>query len=237
MSRLARVPARRRGLEILDDPLVPASLRERSLRDVARSNVVFGGLRAAVAELDAAVDALARAGSHPAVTLLDVGTGLADIPARARTAAARRGVPLRIVGLDAASSLLRAAATRLDDRVAGDALTLPFADRSVDVVLASQVMHHFDEGGAVALVREMNRVARHRVVIADLRRSWFAAAGFWLASWPLRFHPITRHDGVMSVLRGFTADELEHIVQAACGARPQARHHLGFRLTVSWSPP
>jgi hypothetical protein len=77
-------------------------------------------------------------------------------------------------------------------------------------------------------------VARRHVIVSDLRRSWLAACGFWLVSWPLRFSPVTRHDGTLSVLRGFTAAELAHHVQLATGQRATIRRHLGWRLTASW---
>jgi hypothetical protein len=69
-----------------------------------------------------------------------------------------------------------------------------------------------------------------------LRRSLVAAAGFWLGSFPLRFHPVTRHDGVVSVMRGFTPSELASIVERATGQRPIVTRRLGFRLTTSWTP-
>ena len=82
----------------------------------------------------------------------------------------------------------------------------------------------------------MNRVARHRVVISDLRRSFLAAAGLWLGSFPLGFHPVSRHDGVVSVMRGFLPFELADIVERATGRRPAVVRRLGFRLTTSWTP-
>jgi hypothetical protein len=74
------------------------------------------------------------------------------------------------------------------------------------------------------------------VVVSDLRRSWVAAAGFWLASFPLRFHKVTRHDGVLSVLRGYTARELSSAVFEAVGVRPTVHRRMGFRITTSWVP-
>jgi SAM-dependent methyltransferase len=106
----------------------------------------------------------------------------------------------------------------------------------MDIVLCSQLMHHFDDDGARRLIREMNRVARHAVIVSDLRRSWIAAAGFWLVSFPLRFSPVTRHDGVLSVLRGFTTAELAGLVRAETGMAPVVRRRLGFRLTARWTP-
>jgi len=82
----------------------------------------------------------------------------------------------------------------------------------------------------------MHRVARLRVIVSDLQRSWFAAAGIWLASFPLAFHPVSRHDGVVSVLRGFTRRELGELVESAVGQRADVRYRLGFRVTASWTP-
>jgi len=224
-------PRRRRGIELLDDPAVDPEVIKRSMSDVVRSNVVFGGSRAAMAELRPAILRLGSSG-----TLLDVGTGAGDIPATARHAAKRAGVTLWTIGIDMAEPLISANRVRNSVVVRGDALQLPFRDRSVDIVMCSQLLHHFRAGDAVALVHEMNRVARLRVVISDLRRSWLAASGLWAASFVLGFHPVSRHDGVVSVMRGFVCVEMADIVEAATGARPAVRRRPGFRLTTSWIP-
>lgn len=169
-------------------------------------------------------------------TLLDVGTGLADIPARLQREASAAGRSLTTIGIDGAPSLVAAIRDRVSFAVCAEARALPFADHSIDIVFCSQLLHHFDDADAKALIRELNRVARHAVIVCDLRRSWIAAAGFWLASFPFRFHAVTRHDGVVSVLRGFTRAELTHLVSAAVGVAPRVQRRLGFRLTVHWSP-
>jgi SAM-dependent methyltransferase len=224
-------PRRYRGVEHLDDPATDPAVRERSLHDVRRSNALLGGTRAVLSEFERIVSWLGME-----ATLLDVGTGLADIPARARVLAARHEVKLTVVGVDEAESLLRAAAPVLDAGVCADARRLPFADSSVDVVTCSQLLHHFEDAEIPNVLREMNRVARVAAIVSDLRRSWIAASGFWLASWPLRFQPVTRHDGFVSVLRGFTADELAAHVRNATGEPTTVRRHLGYRLTAIWRP-
>jgi hypothetical protein len=82
----------------------------------------------------------------------------------------------------------------------------------------------------------MHRVARRRAIVADIRRAWAAAAGIWAGSWAMGFHPISRHDGVVSVLRGFRAHELSAAVLKATGCVPTVRNRRGFRVTASWSP-
>jgi SAM-dependent methyltransferase len=221
-------PARRRGVELIDDPGIDPAVITRSLRDVARSNLLFGGRRAVLRALDRCLPALGRA-----ATLLDVGTGIGDIPAAARARAARRGVALTTVGVDLSVPLAAASRARIGHAVCADAFRLPLRDASVDVVTCSQVLHHFEAADAARLLAELARVARVAVIVSDLRRSWLAAGLFWLVSFPLAFHPVTRHDGTLSVLRGFTGDELASLVHEA-GGRADVRRALGWRLTATW---
>ena len=227
-------PARRRGLEILDDPTIDPLLVRRSLADVARSNALFGGTRAVVVEIRRALTALDSGRSE--LTLLDVGTGAGDIPRSAERSARSRGVRLMTIGLDASEILAVATRPALAAGIRGDALDLPIADRGVDIAICSQVLHHFGDEEALQVIRELDRVARVRVIISDIRRSWMAAGGIWIASFPLGFHPVSRHDGVVSVMRGFTPGELSELVTAAIGRVPLVRRRIGFRITASWTP-
>ena len=230
MLSLPALP-RLRGVELLDDPGVSSDLMNRSMSDVARANVLFGGRRAAIAELRPVLETMG-----PKASMLDVGTGLGDIPSAAKIVAKQIGLDLWTIGFDLSLPLVTENRESNDVVARGDALRLPFKDNSVDVAMASQLLHHFQFDDAVAVVREMSRVARKRAIISDLRRSVFAAAGIWAASFPLRFHPVSRHDGVVSVMRGFLPNELTEIVKTATGIVPEVSHRLGFRLTASWTP-
>ena len=224
-------PPRSTEAELLDAPDVDPAVVTRSLADVARSNALFGGRSSAIEELRDVLKELPRC-----ATLLDVGTGLGDIPRQARDVADENGIELRAFGLDSAEELARMSRSGVDFAVCGDALNLPFADRSVDVVMCSQVLHHFARPDAVALLQEMDRVARVRVIVSDIRRSRIAAIGLWLASFPLRFHAVSRHDGVVSVMRGFTPEELVDTVREAVARPATVRQRRLFRVTTSWAP-
>ena len=224
-------PARRRGMEFLDLPDVDQALVTRSLADVACANSLFGGVSSAVDEIKETLREL-----PPEATLLDVGTGLGDIPCRARAIARKKGIELTTIGLDSAWGLAVASRSSVTFSVHADARRLPFSDNSVDIVMCSQVLHHFSGLDALNLLREMNRVARKRVIVSDIRRSWLAAIGLWIVSFPLRFHAVSRHDGVVSVMRGFTPRELVDTVHDAVARRPTAHRRRGFRVTTSWTP-
>jgi len=117
--------------------------------------------------------------------------------------------------------------------VRGDALDLPFRDASVHASISTLTLHHFPEDQAVRLLEEMRRVARHRVVVNDLERhrlnhlsARLLAATLW------RGNRLTRHDGPLSVLRSFTADELLALGRRAGLRNPVVHRHVPWRLVL-----
>ena len=226
-------PARRRGHEMLDDPSHDAALAERSLHDVALANRWFGGRRAILREVR---QVLSRTPAGMTLRLLDIGTGLGDIPAAVQRLAGRDARHVTTIGLELAPALAHVAHGACSHAVAANALALPFATASIDIVTCSQLLHHFEDETAARLLRECTRVARHAVIVGDLRRSWVAVAGLWLSSFALRFHPVSRHDGVVSILRGYTRAELALLIARATGRRAVVRHALGWRITATWFP-
>ena len=93
------------------------------------------------------------------LTLLDVGTGGADIPLALLARAGRRGRGARrSSGIDSRPEVLAAAvvarpavaATPGLELHVGDGRSLPYADGSFDVVHASMVLHHLPPDEAVA---------------------------------------------------------------------------------------
>jgi ubiquinone/menaquinone biosynthesis C-methylase UbiE len=226
VSRLTLSPT---GREILDDPATDPAAVALSLRNIARANWWFGGLAAVRYGLHRV---LGREVRH--ATLLDVGTGQGDIPLMARTWAKARGLDLEIVGVDRHPVAARLARRQGVPAVLACAGDLPVKSRGVDVVVVSQVAHHLDARSCILLFRECHRVARLGVVIADLRRSRPAAAGFWLGSRLLRFDPVTCADGLTSLRRAFTVEQLRSLLHQADIPATVVRRP-GARLVATWS--
>lgn len=222
-----------RAVETLDDPHADAGLVAASLRDIARINRVFGGAAAAARRVD---EYLAATPAGAVLTLLDVGTGSGDIPRAVARRARRRGIRLRLLGLERHPAAVREAARAGDlAAILADGSRLPLRPRAVDLVLCCKVLHHAPGAAGTRLIAELDRVARLAVVIADIHRSALAAAGIWLAGHLLRFHPATRRDSVISVFRGFSRPELERAC-AAAGVRATVKSHPGYCLTAAWRP-
>lgn len=225
------------GAERMDEPDADPAELARSLADLRAVNRWLGGTRVAMRHLAGLV---AR---HPrrAWRVLDVATGSADIPLAVARWMRARGLPCRVVATDLHPGTLavaaRAVAHEPDVETApADALALPFEDGAFDVALCSTALHHFDDAAdVVRVLREMHRVARVGGVVNDLARSRPALAGaHLLAATVWRAHPVTRHDGPLSVRRAFTPAELrEHARRAGL---PNARvvAHVPFRVALVW---
>jgi hypothetical protein len=220
------------GTELLDDPLSDPATVAVSLRNIARANRWFGGASAVRFGLDRALGEVA---SGATLSLLDLGTGLGDLPHVAVRWGARRGVRITPVGLElnrAAATLARS--TGLATAVACAGMP-PIRDKSVDLVLLSQVAHHLTCDSVVHLFRACDRLARRAVIVADLRRHPLAAPAFRLGARLLGFDPVTLADGVTSLHRGFSRPQLLELM-AQAGVRGRVDQRPGFRLVATWQP-
>lgn len=223
-----------RAPELMDRPEADRAQLWKSLEDLAVVNLLLGGRSTAVRlVLD-----LASKVSHRPVKILDVGTGGADIPRRLVVQARKRGVAVSITASDIHPVTLqfaRAATARIPEIAvqAADALHLPFGDGSYDIVTSYTTLHHFDRSEAAKVLSEMVRVARTAVVVTDLSRSAAALAGANLLAATLwRYHPITRHDGPISVRAAFTPEELLQLAREVTSGDAIVRRHPLFRLSL-----
>jgi ubiquinone/menaquinone biosynthesis C-methylase UbiE len=231
MDRRADAP------EHLDGPLGDPAVLAGNLRDLRRVNRYLGGS----ALSRRAIEALLTEPEPERVHLLDVGTGAADIPMTLVDDWRRAGRHLEVTAIDSRPEVIAAAAKAPATRAmpelhlaVADGRELPYADGSFDVAHASLVLHHLEPGDAVALLREMSRVARLGVVINDLSRGWLAWLGAWLLAHVATANAFTRHDAPLSVRRAYTPAEAAAMFERA-GLRPIYEAHglLGHRWAIA----
>jgi len=218
------------GTELLDDPAAHPDVVAESLRNIARSNRWFGALAALRHGLRRMLGGIPPGTT---VTLLDVGTGSGDVPRAAVDWGLRRGIHIVPLGLERSKVAARLAVEHGLPVVVGCAGSPPVADKSVDLVLVSSVVHHFEPDSVVELLRTCNRLARLGVVILDLRRGPLGPLAFWFGARFLRFDPVTVHDGMTSIRRGYTRGELARLLSRA-GVRGSVDRRPGYRLVATW---
>lgn len=234
MRRLADTP------ELLDGPLDDLVALAANLRDLRRINRLLGGTRLS----RQALGALVGQRTEP-LTLLDVGTGAADIPASLVTRPLPDGPRLTVTAIDSRAEVLAAAIAGRADLASldglhlaiGDGRALQDPDGSHDVVHASLVLHHLEPDDAIRFLGEMSRVARLGVIVNDLARSRLAWMGAWLLGHVLTGNRLTRHDAPLSVRRAYTPQEMRSLMTEA-GLRPIATFGglLGHRYAIAAVP-
>jgi len=216
----------------------PAEVR-RSLHDIRRINTYLGGARVVMAETFRLLESNIRQSKAllRGATILDVGTGSADIPLRFVRSGVKKGFDLRVIALDnnwrhlqtARADVSRCANIHL---LQGDAFQIPLADNSVDVVIASLFLHHFRPPQIHLLLREFHRVSRVGWVVNDLVRHYVPLIFFRLMAPIFARSYITRHDGTASILRGYTTAEMHRIVAATNLPQVTVREHFPYRMSV-----
>jgi ubiquinone/menaquinone biosynthesis C-methylase UbiE len=219
--------------ELLDQPLAYDET-ERSLRELDRVNRwLFGALplRRALLPL------LPRARPPAAPPLvLDLGTGSGEVAAELAGAAARRGTPVRVVGLDRKLSHLAIGRRRREGipqlRVVGDAQALPFRDGAFAWSFSTLFFHHFDGAENLRVLAEMRRVARGGAAVIDLRRSRLLWLLVGLLVPLLGAGRVTRADGRISARRAWTLREVAELVRGLPVAELRRRFPFRFSLVL-----
>jgi 2-polyprenyl-3-methyl-5-hydroxy-6-metoxy-1,4-benzoquinol methylase len=226
MRLLPPWPRAEHAVEMLDRPAPPADLAQ-SLADVARLNGLFGGRSITLAQVRRLIVTL----PHRPITVLDVGTGRADIPIALVRWARRSGRPIRVLALDRdlpTLNIARRAAAGYPEIIVlqGDALALPVHPRSVDVVISALTLHHLEREEAVGYLAEMDGAARSGFVVNDLVRTRAAYALVWLATRVLTKSHMSRHDGPLSVRRAYTPPEVRALCEKAGMFDVRVRHYI-----------
>lgn len=208
-------PPRAEREELIDSQDPSEEDFARSFEDIAHINRYLGGTSAILRPLASLVQQIPA--DRP-VRILDLATGSADIPrsiAKAfRTGRFGAGRQVEITVLDNHPKVLAYArkATPSDlypeiRIIEGDVFALPYSDHTFDITLCSLAFHHFGYDRCVFLLREMNRLSSAGFIVNDLLRDALACGLIWILTRLVGAHPLTQHDGPLSVLRAYTKAE------------------------------
>jgi ubiquinone/menaquinone biosynthesis C-methylase UbiE len=171
-------------------------------------------------------------------SILDVGAGSGELLRVAAQWARETDRRASLIGLElnqrSAQAILEASVGFPEiSAVQGNGLGLPFPDASVDFVISSLTLHHFDDEGAVGILREMGRVARLGVFVIDLHRNPTAYFFYTTLGRIILHNRLIREDGALSILRSFIPAELEKLGRQAGLNNVSVEKHFPSRLVLS----
>lgn len=207
----------------------------RALADLDKVNTLTLTRRPTLTFVKEALEA-APQGSEPLI--VDVGFGAGDMLRALEAMCRRSGRLARLVGIDLnpRSEPNARAHTRPGSAIeyrTGDLYDWPESE-PIDLILSSQVAHHMTDAEIVRFLKWMELRTRLGWLVNDLHRHWLAYHGFRLLATLMRWHPMVRHDGSISVLRSFTRADWDKLLSTAgLDGKAAISWNLMFRYTIA----
>jgi ubiquinone/menaquinone biosynthesis C-methylase UbiE len=171
-------------------------------------------------------------------SVLDVGAGSGELLRVTSGWARQTNRRVTAVGLELnerSAESINEESERFDEisSVRGNALELPFKDNCFDYVMCSLFTHHFVDEQVVRIFREMSRVAKRRIFVIDLNRHPIAYLLYTTLGKLVLHNRLLRHDGALSILRSFKADELLELGHRAELRDVSVERRFPYRLVLS----
>ncbi|MEY2414198.1 MAG: hypothetical protein QOD84_2804 [Acidobacteriaceae bacterium] len=231
---------RRVSNELLDSDSGSAVEISHALADLRHINSWFGGVSTSRAMIEGVVRACKKNSGPLTLSMLEVAAGSGYVSGRVKKQLSKSDIQLEITLLDRAASHLgngnaaNGTVPHLRRNVVGDALALPFADNSFDLVSCNLFLHHLDPAPIVQFVNEALRCCCIAVLINDLVRSPLHLAMVY-ASLPLYRSRITRNDAPASVKQAYTPEEVTKLLRQTTAAKVDVQSYFLYRMgVVAW---
>lgn len=105
-----------------------------------------------------------------------------------------------------------------------------FKKLETDIFILTLTLHHFKDKEIMSILESSVHQARLGLVINDLQRSSLAYTLFQLYGYLFLKSAIARHDGLVSILRGFKKKELIHFSKKCL----EAKHSIQYKWAFRW---
>jgi 2-polyprenyl-3-methyl-5-hydroxy-6-metoxy-1,4-benzoquinol methylase len=218
--------------ELMDAPDLAQATYMRVVHDLARVNSITLARRPTLAFIR---DIAEQKRNRP-LKILDIGFGDGDMLRAIHLWGVRNAVAVQLTGIDlnprslAAAQVSTPPSMAIDWRI-GDYAEL--AGEGWDIILSSLVAHHMTHSQLIDYLRFMEDQAHAGWFINDLHRHGFAWLGYPLLATLMRWHPIVRHDGQLSIARSYRPGEWASILNEADVSGAYVSRWFPFRLCVA----
>jgi SAM-dependent methyltransferase len=219
--------------ELMDETTTSPADYAQCLADLEMVNRITFTHRPTLRWLDRATASL-RPGAP--ISILDVASGHGDLLRAIHRWSVRRGITVKLEGIDLNPRSAAAAALATPPEMGitwlvGNVFSCRPASPP-DFIVSSQFTHHLDDVQVVAFLSWLQRHAAWGWFVADLHRHAIPYYGFRILARLMRWHPIVRYDGTVSIARSFRRPDWERLT-ALAGVKAEIRWHPMFRLCVS----
>lgn len=198
------------AVEMMDDFSLEGEILTDALDKIAAINRLLGGNKVT---LQGVRQLLAAIPEDREIKIVDLGCGNGDMLRALADIARDEKRNFRLTGVDANSHTTDYAKKLSVDYPninfrCENIFELDFEAFDCDIWLVTLTLHHFDDSAIVTLLEQLTRHAKLGIVINDLQRSRLAYQLFRCVCFVFGLNPMSREDGLVSILRGFKKNEL-----------------------------
>ena len=207
--KLAGFKYRTSDEEIMDDFYLKGDELRKTLRDLEKINKWLGGNRISLA----GIRKLLNDHSEP-VRILDVGCGNGSMLREVAEFGRINNMKFELLGIDANEYSIKIARELAVEypEISFQSINIfseAFGTIEADIILCTLTLHHFKDEEIEELIKLFLHNSRLGVVINDLERSPIAYHLFRLFCAVFINNEIARKDGLISIRRGFTIEDLK----------------------------
>jgi len=199
--------------EELDDFELFGEELEQTLEEIAGVNQMLGGNRISIKAVKTILGSIS---TDKHITIVDVGCGNGDMLRSLAKMAKKHNMNVELLGIDAnphAINIAKELSSNFEN-LSYNVINIfdeEFGKLKYDIALCTLTLHHFKDDEISDLMRVMCQNTSISVIVNDLHRSRIAYYLFKLYSWVFKLGPISKADGLTSILRGFKKEELQSI--------------------------
>lgn len=196
--------------EILDSFDIHGPEMEVMLDDLKTVNKILGGQHVTLQGIALLLKNFTK---DKTITILDIGCGDGEMLRKIAEFGKERSFQFKLIGIDGNEHIIKIAEEKsitypnISFHVKDIFSESPLAPE-YDIALCTLFLHHFKNEGVIAILKKLSTEAKLGVIVNDLHRSRLA---FWLFkgfSSIFIKSKIAKHDGLVSVARGFKRKEL-----------------------------
>ncbi|TAI48861.1 methyltransferase domain-containing protein [Flagellimonas allohymeniacidonis] len=202
---------RSRVAEKMDDPNMAFEMLQEAYEDINKCNKLLGGDKITIQE----VWKLIKRTKQKSYTILDMGSGDGTMLRKLSNFLTERKIEHQMTGIDLREDVLEIARKQSEEylNITYKKMDILKADSGFecDIIINTLTMHHFEEERLETFLNQFVSLAKVGVVINDLQRSKWAYYLFKVFSFFFIRTEVAKYDGLVSISKGFTKNELIHL--------------------------
>ncbi|UWY27356.1 methyltransferase domain-containing protein [Flavobacterium sp. TR2] len=200
-------------IEIMDDFSLEGEELIGALDQIAAINQLLGGNKLT---LHGIKKLLRKTDISKTIIIADIGCGNGDMLRMLAKYGKKCNLNFKLVGIDANAFTIAYAKMLSKDfsnieYLCMDIFSEEFSQLRYDIVLCTLTLHHFSTNQIEEIMDVLNKNASMGIVVNDLHRSKLAYRLFQLIGYVFNLNDMSRNDGLISILKGFKKNELEHL--------------------------